>query len=734
MLNRQLSIKHYALSFILLYIFIFLVSSAIAFWDIQAVNQKIAQSHLKDGRDELIDAINKVVQNHKNLTDKFAAWDEVHQQVGHPDYYSYWQTHRMFSSAILPDHFTDAAIYNSNGIVLAHLSTSSMPDTITPDNIESYFNIENNIPYLVTISRIFDRDMKEKTLGFAVTKSQVMSPLLVIKQFNFIDSQSIKINRLEKRLIKTNHFINYLSFDIKQNHEMKLFAEQLEQAVIRNTLILIAFALFFYFLMSFFLSRPLRKISVYIDTLNNNPEFQYIPELKLQFQISELEKVRDSLTQYQNKLQTVYINLDDKNKELWQLAHHDALTGALNRRAFEEQWQKISEFFAESRGHVSLILFDINHFKSINDSYGHPVGDEVLKKIALAIEQTLRKGEKLYRIGGDEFATILHNCNPEDALFAANRCRKAISEISFLELGIKEPIRASMGIAHNDTNDLNSIADLLWQADVAVYYAKKPGQSHIITYSDEIKNVSGSVLSSEINSIVFHAIENGTGITMFYQPIINLEAEHTEYYEALLRINKEDKKFPPEEVFQLIEARKLENEMDTAIFKHIAKDFKQGLIPKKSGVSINVSGPSIINPQIIDQLSLFVPFLSHYKIVLEITETSLITQIAQAAEHINALKKMGFLIALDDFGSGYSSIGYLSSMPVDIVKFDISLIRQLDDEKQYSMIRHLTAMIKETGHLLVAEGIETEASKEKIKQLGFNYAQGYLFGKPSPDL
>ena len=95
---------------------------------------------------------------------------------------------------------------------------------------------------------------------------------------------------------------------------------------------------------------------------------------------------------------------------------------------------------------------------------------------------------------------------------------------------------------------------------------------------------------------------------------------------------------------------------------------------------------------------------------------------------------MGFKIALDDFGSGYSSLSYLSTMPVDIVKFDISLIRQLEDDKQYSIIKHLTAMIQETGHLLVAEGIETSTIREKIKILGFNYGQGYFFGKPSSEI
>ena len=732
---KQLSIKHYVLNFILLYVVFFFISTLIAFSDINSVNEKIIQTHHNNARTELLDALQDLITKNNSTASKFAQWDEVHQQINNPQFYSYWQTHRLFNSAILPKIIVEASVYDKNGDVLEQLESATLPHKVVNGSTEAYFSIENKIPYLITMARINDRDVEHQTLGYVLIKSKVLGPLITIKPFNFVDSQSIQSYFLEKKKIASNQLINYLKFDIKPSEEIDLFSNQLKKVLFRNSIILIFFAFIFYYLMRLLVSTPLSKVSDYIDQLNSNPEFQYIPELKLHFHILELEKVKDSLMQYQNKLQTVYINLDDKNKELWELAHHDALTGTLNRLAFEEQWKKVADLFSESRSQISLILFDVNHFKGINDTYGHPVGDEVLKKIALAIEEMLRKGEKLYRIGGDEFATILYNCNPEDATYVANRCRKAISELTFDEQGIKEPVRASIGVAHNTPEDYSSsISDLLWQADVAVYSAKKPGQPHVITYTEEIGKVSSSVLSSRINSIVFDAIEDGTGITMYYQPIINLENDKADYYEALLRISSIDEIIPPSEVFQLIEARRLEYEMDVAIFKQIASDFKSGVIPPFSGVSINVSGPSIINSQIIEQLTLFVPYLTQYKIILEITETSLITHINQAAEHINMLKKLGFKIALDDFGSGYSSISYLSTMPVDIVKFDISLIRQLEDEKQYSIIKHLSAMIRETGHILVAEGIETAETKAKIKHLGFNYAQGYLFGKPSPKI
>lgn len=732
MFKPNLSIKSYALSFISLYILIFIISGFFASSDIQNLKKDIIKTHYISAQNELIEAINTLVHAHTTITNHFAVWDEVQQQIVNPEYFSYWQTHRLFSSGILPDYFYDALLYDNKGKNLGRLSTSTLPEEIHPDNISPYFIIENSIVSLIIISPIFEPDVQHKKLGYVATKSKVLTPLLSIRQFKQIDELSVKSNVLNKDHIVINELIHHLNFNIRKDNNIFQFSDQLKKVMLRNSIALIIFAILFYFLLSFFLSRPLRKISTYIDTLNNHPEFQYVSELKIRFHIKELEKISQSLTQYQNKLQIVYSNLDEKNKELWQMAHHDALTGALNRRAFEEQWAKIADFFIESRCNVSLILFDINNFKGINDTYGHPVGDIVLKKIADALQNALRKGEKIYRIGGDEFACILQTYKTGDALKIANRCHNNIVKITFSEQGIKEPVRASIGLAHNNTDNYNSISDLLWQADVAVYSAKKREQNYVVTYSDKIKNISDNVLSYKINHIVFNAIESGEGITMFYQPIINLSNETPDYYEALLRIENNSEMIPPAEIFDLVEARKLDFELDTAIFKKIAGDFEQGLIPKKTGVSINVSGPSIINHQIVDILSVFEPYLSHYKIVLEITETSLITQINYATKNIKKLKEMGFLFALDDFGSGYSSISYLSSMPVDIVKFDITLIRQLEDHKQLSIIRHLADMIKETGHLLVAEGIETEALKEIVKELDFNYAQGYLYGKPSP--
>jgi EAL domain-containing protein (putative c-di-GMP-specific phosphodiesterase class I) len=167
------------------------------------------------------------------------------------------------------------------------------------------------------------------------------------------------------------------------------------------------------------------------------------------------------------------------------------------------------------------------------------------------------------------------------------------------------------------------------------------------------------------------------------------------------------------------------------ILSKIAKDLAQGKIPAGTGITFNVSGPGLINPLVQEKINDLAVYLSRYKLIVEVTETALITQLHVASTILNKLRQKGFLIALDDFGSGYSSLSYLSNMPVDCVKFDISLIRQLlEGNRQSVIIENLATMVIKAGYELVAEGVETSELLAKIKQLGFKRAQGYLLGKP----
>jgi EAL domain-containing protein (putative c-di-GMP-specific phosphodiesterase class I) len=216
---------------------------------------------------------------------------------------------------------------------------------------------------------------------------------------------------------------------------------------------------------------------------------------------------------------------------------------------------------------------------------------------------------------------------------------------------------------------------------------------------------------------------------------MNLETGQIEYYEALVRIWDDEGMISPAEIFQIVEDRRLDKECDRAVLKAIHRDLEQGLIPEGRGLSINLSGPSVIEEELLEWMEPFIPHLLKHKIQLEVTETTLINQLRIASNYLDQLRRKGFLVALDDFGSGYSSMRYLATMPVDVVKFDITLIRDLNESsKQRKVIEGLAGLILNAGFPLVAEGIESESMLQRVRKLGFNYAQGYLIGHPEPAL
>jgi EAL domain-containing protein (putative c-di-GMP-specific phosphodiesterase class I) len=234
-----------------------------------------------------------------------------------------------------------------------------------------------------------------------------------------------------------------------------------------------------------------------------------------------------------------------------------------------------------------------------------------------------------------------------------------------------------------------------------------------------------------VNTAVYDAVIHGRGLLMHYQPIVDLQSGAICHYEALVRISQDDELIQPSNIFPVIEARRLEVELDRAVIRQVQADLKAGRVQPGTGVSINLSGPTLVHEQVCNWLAGFQPHLKDYRVMIEVTETALITQIGLANENLACLHGQGFEIALDDFGSGYSSVRYLASMPVDVVKFDISLIQGLLDETQGNIVSHLAQMILESGHQLVAEGIEDAATLHAVREAGFVRGQGYLVGRPS---
>lgn len=700
------------------------------YMEVEQLKEDIQHSNSLLAAEELAAAINSAHQDAINATNDFAQWNEVLQQINNPYYYAYWRNLRGIKPGQTPDYVLDVAVYDKSGKVLSKIDTSSLPQIVDVNNLNSYVDIHNGLVELVVFAHVINETPESIYAGYVATRSRLMPDMIHRNQFTYIDGESIRVGIEQVLSLPVSELSNYVTYSLYSHSVMDKMIAIVVEVLLKMALIIGLPTILLYPLVNYLISKPLQQISNHIDHLKDESDTLRLPEYGRSVPIAELEKVRSSLNEYHQQLFEVHSSLDDKNKELWTLAHHDSLTGVLNRRAFDEYWSNLNALFMDSRFDICLVIFDVNNFKAFNDTYGHSIGDEVLKGISSSLMQVLRKGENLYRLGGDEFAAVFIDCTADKAVRIVDRCVKSVAEFPFAEFEINEPVRVSAGIAHSQILE-DSLMTLLWQADIAMYAAKQPGHSHVAVYDESMKSDAKGVFSSWVNHVVYEAIDSGLGIQMHYQPIVRIEDRCVEYYEALVRIEHDHQLIMPDEIFKLVEARRIETEMDLAILRAIYTDLEQGKIPQGTGVAVNVSGPAILDTRIMKLLMKFSRFSNDYKLVIEITETALITQIDKATENLKRLQSEGFYIALDDFGSGYSSVRYLASMPVDIVKFDIMLIRSLGDESQHTIVKHLADMISETGHRLVAEGIETEDMLTKVNALGFSFGQGYLFGKPA---
>ncbi len=727
-----LTIGGYALIFLLVLGSLFIAVSWVAYDSIEQARNDIQQRNQDAARAELKESVNTLLETIEQLAIKVSAWDEIFQQIDNPAYYSYWREHRLLHTDVLPRNLLQAEVYDANGEVLAALIGSSFPPRIDISNLPPQVEVsagDSVLIYYLPLKRdVYGADAAQGYLGMRLP---LIGSLRQFYGFNSLEPQSISLPKSLHGVLAVDAILERIQYQVVSSPEVAAMMSIVQASVIQLAGIIAVLCLLFYLLLVFLLGRPLQRISDYIDQLRQGTPGKMLPGFNALFPVAELEKVRDSLNQYRAELQQAHNDLDEKNQELWKLAHHDSLTGVRNRRAFERELQQSREFLHNKRISIGLILFDLNHFKAINDTYGHQVGDEVLVAVSECIQESLRRGEKLFRIGGDEFATLIIGSATGDEMAVAQRCIDAVNHYDFARLGIREALRISCGLAHCDADDKERLDQLLWQADVAVYRAKRPGVVHPVLFSDDMAEGTEALFSSGINNAIYNAVTQGSGVEMHYQPLIATRNRRVVYHEALLRMRQNGSLIPPSSIFPLISQRHMEIELDQTVIRQVQRDLKSGLIPDHEGVSINLSAESLVHPELVDWLKPLTALLRRHPIILEVTETSLITQLAAATENLQRLRGHGFKVALDDFGSGYSSLRYLTSMPVDTIKFDISLIQGMDEPRLRQLVEELARMLSDMGYDLVAEGIENEALLVKVTAAGFSYAQGYLLGRPT---
>ncbi len=424
-------------------------------------------------------------------------------------------------------------------------------------------------------------------------------------------------------------------------------------------------------------------------------------------------------------------------RQLSYQASHDSLTDLINRREFENSLGKSLEAIrGDTEQTHALLYLDLDQFKVVNDTFGHTAGDSLLRQLAELVHSKIRSTDVLARLGGDEFGIMLERCSEQRAIEVAESIRGAIEGYRFDWQNSFTTIRCSIGVVMV-TSENASVAELMSSADVACYSAKDMGRNQIHLYKDS----DASMRHEEMKwvSRISSAVEENR-LELFFQPIIGIGKEHGKargHYELLLRMRDENGEIVSPD--QFIPAAERYNLMPT-LDRWVVRESLSKLADRSSDgearytIAVNLSGTSLSEDRfleyVIDELKK--QNLPNGAVCFEITETAAISNLSRVIHFMQALKKLGCLFSLDDFGSGLSSFTYLKNLPVDYLKIDGQFISNVAEDKvDESMVK----AISEVGHAMgietIAERVETKQVLEKLGALGIEFAQGYYIARPT---
>jgi diguanylate cyclase (GGDEF)-like protein len=734
----SISIKQIAFAFITGLLVLASLIAGFAAYQTRAVTRSLAQHSHEAARAELATAAQRLLSQTQDQADSLGRWDETRQQLVMPEYYSYWRDQRVYESGMLGSALARTALYDQSGALLAPGQSKNdlparLPAALRVHQTSSWLVNEAGNVALYQAFTVYSDEQQQALLGHGLVRVDFMPALLREQGFYFTDLASVALALKPGETLAASKLFSRLHFSARADPDQLRFQEILSHTLLALFGLLVAASLLGFFAYNRLLVRPLHRLSDDIDAMQQG-HFSDNRARSQPMRIVELENIRRSLYDYQFQLRELHGSLEHQNREFHSQARQDALTGCHNRRAYDEDWARFREELKGAPQDAAFLLFDCDRFKTINDTYGHARGDRVLTLIADALVMALRANDRLYRLGGDEFATFLSHTTPAQARQIAQRCQSLLNAASFKDLGIDEPVGISIGIAYCAADQLAQLDELPKQADIAMYTAKQPGRSRIALYGDDTDRAAQTLVASRETSALFQALASPGLIELHYQPIHALAAGRTvAYYEALARIRYQDDLILPGAFLPVVNGRRLETEFDLAVLHQVDADLASQQLPPGKGVSINLSAQSISHPEVISQLLELSRHSARHPLMLEITETSLITQMVEVRTYLDLLRTLNYRIAMDDFGTGYSPLRYLVDLPVDVVKFDISLVNTLrQDDRAGKVVADFVRMMNDAGYVLVAEGVETEAVLHKVENLGFANVQGYLLGRPLP--
>ncbi|MDH5655162.1 MAG: EAL domain-containing protein [Spirochaetia bacterium] len=415
------------------------------------------------------------------------------------------------------------------------------------------------------------------------------------------------------------------------------------------------------------------------------------------------------------------------------MAYHDSLTGLPNRVQLCDFIENKIEFSKEMDLSFAVLFIDLDRFKTINDTLGHDIGDDLLKLVSMRLQSCVRAEDTVGRIGGDEFVIVVNNISSEEhAKNVADKILKTMSH-PFHLAGKDLYVSASIGISLYP-NDAMELENTLRNADMAMYLAKDMGRNNFQFYTDELNRRAQTRL--DLENDLRNALEKNE-FMLVYQPVIDPQSNKVTSAEALIRWNHPQQGIKaPQSFIPLAEEIGLIGKIGHWVLLNacIINKQWQDLYPDNPiSIAVNISGLQFKDPGFLDEIKniLNLSGLNPKYLELELTESILMDDVETIIDRLHQIREMGISISIDDFGTGYSSLNYIRRFPLDILKIDRSFINDIDiGNEGVSIVRAIISLARNLGLDVIAEGVETDGQLQFLNSLNCRKIQGYFYHRP----
>lgn len=740
---RHFSISTYSFGLVILALIPLIVVAYLTAVQSNDIQDKAKSEDLRLAKEELKEVVALMSSDIRSSAVELASWDETLAQLLDATYYQFWKELRLKETYRIQSLMAEVDLYNTKG--------ESLNQGVTPKKvIEPLASIEpviwndNGQIFLVYYFPVpqgkFDgsEGSDGEFLGYVGLKSDIGKLLKQRYKLRYSNASAIDWNLSPGSFGFSEVVADSTSLSVRNSTAIVEFSHLVRDSALKFIAYMLALFFVVGMLWLFLFSRPLVRLAGHIKNLYEGTADSIPESLHSIAKVAELEHVREAINDYVSRFTVATQSLVEKNQELTHLTYRDTLTGTFNRRAFEQHLMGAMESARSENAHHVLCYLDLDQFKIVNDTCGHIAGDALLKQIAYRLQHEIRDSDMLARIGGDEFGVILQGCDLHKARQIANAMRSSVQQHRFAWDDKLFEIGVSIGVVPIVKDSLGS-DELLGAADSACYVAKDLGRNRVHVYQAndlEVKKRSGEM--QWVSRINLALDENR--FCLYLQPIVSTNGHNAPtHFEVLLRMRgSAGELVPPMAFLPAAERYQLMPKIDRWVVSETVNAIVEGRFPyagKSPLFAINLSGQTLGDEGFLEFTSSLIrkTKVNPRCLCFEITETAAITNLYAANRFISTFQELGCRFALDDFGSGLSSFGYLKSLPVDYLKIDGNFIRHLLDDP---INRTIVESIHHIGHSIglktVAEYVENDQLLKILRSIGIDYVQGFAIAEPSP--